>query len=136
ESDAFIFVQMELCKYTLEEWLKKSENISRNIVRMKSWFKQIVSAVGYIHEQGYIHRDIKPSNILFSKTDHLKICNLGISTAFKVDNGEEIDATYSNIGTPLYQAPEQALQYNSKVDIFPLGLIFAELCITMTEDQR
>lgn len=26
-------------------------------------FKQLVSAVGYLHAQGYIHRDIKPENV-------------------------------------------------------------------------
>ncbi|GMR30683.1 hypothetical protein PMAYCL1PPCAC_00878, partial [Pristionchus mayeri] len=136
DSPIFIFIQMELCNGTLKEWLKASRDNPRNITRMKSWFKQIVAAVDYIHEKGFIHRDLKPSNIIFAGEDHLKICDLGIATAFNKENGEEITASYTNVGTPLYKAPEQAYRYNSKVDVFALGLILAEMLTVMTDEER
>eukprot|EP00080_Pristionchus_pacificus_P022988 PDM83008.1 protein kinase [Pristionchus pacificus] len=93
------------------------------IRQRKSLFKQLVSAVEYIHNNGLIHRDLKPSNILFVDENHLKICDLGIVAL-------EVEDTRSNKGTPMYMAPEQGcLKYNFKVDIFALGLIFAEMCI-------
>ncbi|GMR49811.1 hypothetical protein PMAYCL1PPCAC_20006, partial [Pristionchus mayeri] len=33
--------------------------ITRSFSRMKSWFMQILSAVAYILEQGFLHRDLK-----------------------------------------------------------------------------
>ncbi|KAF8360638.1 hypothetical protein PRIPAC_87561, partial [Pristionchus pacificus] len=50
-------IQMELCRGTLEKWL--SENQHRDLDVMKSWFTQIVSAVGYIHDMNRTHRDLK-----------------------------------------------------------------------------
>ncbi|GMS86146.1 hypothetical protein PENTCL1PPCAC_8321, partial [Pristionchus entomophagus] len=133
---AFLYIQMELCKYTLEEWLK--DNDQRDLGRMKSWFKQIVSAVVYIHEQGKIHRDLKPSNILFAGEDRLKICDLGIVADRAIKNGQEIAMTRTmDRGTLLYMAPEQSgwSGYSAKVDIFALGLIIAQICVTMTDEE-
>ncbi|GMS90737.1 hypothetical protein PENTCL1PPCAC_12912, partial [Pristionchus entomophagus] len=45
----FIYIQTELCKDTLADWLRT--NKSRNTSQTKLWFKQIVSAVAYIHQK-------------------------------------------------------------------------------------
>ncbi|KAF8385386.1 hypothetical protein PRIPAC_74528 [Pristionchus pacificus] len=130
---SFVYIQMELCMYSLADWLKNRQDGARIFY----WFNQIVSAVAYIHDRGIFHRDLKPRNILFSDPDTLKICDLGIATARTLRNGEELTSTYTSIGTPLYMAPEQTGgNYKSKVDIFALGLILAELCVSMTEQER
>ncbi|GMT15467.1 hypothetical protein PFISCL1PPCAC_6764, partial [Pristionchus fissidentatus] len=144
----FIYIQMQLCKYSLEHWLERNQ-LSREASKMKHWFTQIVSAVEYIHGRGVIHRDLKPSNILFVEEDRLKICDLGIATErsecdpakrIELDDESELndvpDRTF-NIGTALYMSPEQMTwDYNNKVDIFSLGLIFAEMCLPMAGKVR
>ncbi|GMS86622.1 hypothetical protein PENTCL1PPCAC_8797, partial [Pristionchus entomophagus] len=98
----FIYIQMQLCKYSLSEWLagNKTEH-SRSIPKMRTWFKQVVSAVAYIHNLNLIHRDLKPSNILFSDKDTLKLCDLGIATERSVDDRTETALLRTNIGTML-----------------------------------
>ncbi|GMR38393.1 hypothetical protein PMAYCL1PPCAC_08592, partial [Pristionchus mayeri] len=130
---AFLYIQMELCTSDLESWLTDASNNPRDLAQIKNWFKQIVSAVGYIHDNGKIHRDLKPSNILFAGPEKLKICDLGIAADISTKNGKEITATRTGrAGTLQYMAPEQhGFSYTSKVDIFSLGFILAELCIPM-----
>ncbi|KAF8367268.1 hypothetical protein PRIPAC_85097, partial [Pristionchus pacificus] len=130
----FIYIQMELCTKTLHEWLYSTQD--RNLAQAKLWFKQLVSGVGYLHKKDKIHRDLKPLNILFDSHGRLKICDLGLVTDIVLINGQEVDKTRTNIGTPMYMAPEQNFwSYTSKVDIFSLGLILIELCVCMSKDK-
>ncbi|GMS86326.1 hypothetical protein PENTCL1PPCAC_8501 [Pristionchus entomophagus] len=124
----FLYIEMELCDSSLSEWL--STNQQRELGRMKNWFRQIVSAVAYIHKEKKIHRDLKPSNILIAKGDRMKICDLGI-----VSDCACMTRTFGRY-TPMYRAPEQVgWKYSSKVDIFTLGLILVELCMVMTQEK-
>ncbi|GMT16204.1 hypothetical protein PFISCL1PPCAC_7501, partial [Pristionchus fissidentatus] len=131
--DVFVYIQMQLCTSTLKEWLKANQK-PRDMGRMKAWMKQLLEAVAYIHEKNFIHRDLKPSNILFDGEDELKICDLGIAAAFEIrDDGKEATNTRTmGKGTSLYMSPEQSFWlYKSAVDVFTLGLIFAEISVPM-----
>ncbi|GMT01723.1 hypothetical protein PENTCL1PPCAC_23897 [Pristionchus entomophagus] len=136
----FIYIQMQKCHYSLTNWL--GENMtsgSRKLPRMKLWFKQLVSAVEYIHEKNLIHRDLKPSNILFVEKDHLKICDMGIVIEQTRVGGKEITKTNTTgSGTEEYMSPEQLSMsaLNTKSDVFTLGLIFAELCIAIDYKKK
>lgn len=39
----------------------------------------IISALEYVHEQGYVHRDVKPENLVFDDNGYLKLTDFGIS---------------------------------------------------------
>jgi serine/threonine protein kinase len=48
------------------------------------------------------HRDIKPENVMMTKDDeNCKICDYGLAKVVGSHN-----KTFTNLGTPLYQAPE------------------------------
>lgn len=67
-----------------------------------------------------IHRDLKPENILCSQGRY-KISDLGYARMLEAT---ELSKTF--LGTPLYAAPEilTSKPYDSKVDIWSLGIIF------------
>ncbi|GMS78215.1 hypothetical protein PENTCL1PPCAC_389, partial [Pristionchus entomophagus] len=135
----FIYIQMQLCLYSLMDWLHNNMKASsRNLNRMKTWFKQIVSAVEYIHTKNLIHRDLKPSNILSADSDYLKLCDLGISTTRTIDDDNEEEYTRTCAGTFLYMSPEQKTmnRYSLKTDVFTLGLILAEKCEVIPKTKR
>ncbi|KAF8361187.1 hypothetical protein PRIPAC_88110 [Pristionchus pacificus] len=133
---SFLYIEMELCQSTLSTWI--ADNNVRNMSKIKQWFRQIVSAVGYIHSRGKFHRDLKPCNILITSENALKICDLGLITDCQIESGLEKTRTRTTAGTPLYMAPEQHLsiaRYTSKADVFALGLILTQLCVILTIDK-
>ncbi|GMS82642.1 hypothetical protein PENTCL1PPCAC_4817, partial [Pristionchus entomophagus] len=139
DKSTFIYIQMQLCNFSLADWLNNNRDpSSRHIPRMRSWFKQMVAVVDYIHDKNIIHRDLKPSNVLFADKDVLKLCDLGIATERKDDERSRTTFTRTRIGTELYMSPEQLSRrpYSSKTDVFSLGLILVELCIAVSTAQR
>jgi serine/threonine protein kinase len=83
---------------------------------------EIVIGMKYIHSQGFIHRDLKPTNILLDDDRNVKISDFGTSRVY------EVDVTMSNVGTPLYMAPEVPDgHYDRKVDVYSFGIIVYEI---------
>ncbi|CAN8246018.1 unnamed protein product [Cochlearia groenlandica] len=116
----FVFEYMECNLYQLMKDRPKlfAESDIRN------WCFQVFQGLSYMHQRGYFHRDLKPENLLVSK-DVIKIADLGLA--------REIDSSppYTEyVSTRWYRAPEVLLQsyvYTSKVDMWAMGAIMAEL---------
>ncbi|KAG2301793.1 hypothetical protein Bca4012_060143 [Brassica carinata] len=116
----FVFEYMECNLYQLMKDRPKlfAESDARN------WCFQVFQGLSYMHQRGYFHRDLKPENLLVSK-DVIKIADLGLA--------REIDSSppYTEyVSTRWYRAPEVLLQsyvYTSKVDMWAMGAILAEL---------
>lgn len=72
-----LYIQMELCDYTLRHYI---DNLIHNddILTRCKYFNDIIKGIQYLHNNNIIHRDIKPSNIMF-KSGHIKICDFGLS---------------------------------------------------------
>lgn len=136
----YLYIKMELGRCSLADRLAKLDQSSRDIPAMMEWFKEILSALASVHAAGFMHRDLKPSNILFAMNGRIMLCDLGVANYMTCDkHGTEITRSYTNIGNDWYRAPEQGTvqsKYNSKVDVFALGLILAELCEYLGEDEE
>ena len=116
----------DLTKVCIEERnLGKPERLKKEMI--KSFVKQILSGLAYIHKHNYVHRDIKPENILVSGSGNtVKLCDFGL--AREVSNGRGNITFY--VSTRWYRAPEVILHcptYGKPIDLFATGLILAEL---------
>lgn len=88
---------------------------------------QILRALKYLHSGGIMHRDLKPSNIAINDNFEIKILDFGLSR--QVHAKENIDLTPYVVARS-YRAPEilfNWMHYQSNVDIWSTGCIFAEL---------
>jgi serine/threonine protein kinase/TM2 domain-containing membrane protein YozV len=84
---------------------------------------EILSALGYAHQKGFVHRDIKPSNIMIRPDGSVCLLDFGIA---KDMNSNGLTVGQVTIGTDGYMSPEQAGGYNidHRSDIYSLGCIF------------
>jgi serine/threonine-protein kinase Chk1 len=95
--------------------------------RAQSYFHQIISGVGYLHNLGISHRDIKPENILLDAHGKLKITDFGFATVFRTRGVERL--LEKRCGTLPYVAPEVLVkQYKAMpADIWSCGIVLLAL---------
>ncbi|XP_062925290.1 maternal embryonic leucine zipper kinase isoform X1 [Mobula hypostoma] len=123
-----IFIIMEYCPGgELFDYIIAKDRLSEEEARI--FFRQIVSAVAYVHSQGYAHRDLKPENLLIDEDHNLKLIDFGLCA--KPKGGLSYQLT-TCCGSPAYAAPEliQGKAYiGSEADIWSMGiLLYALLC--------
>ncbi|CAG8443781.1 11259_t:CDS:10 [Ambispora leptoticha] len=96
---------------------------------VRSFTRQILLGLEYLHGTNIIHRDIKSDNILVTEDGCCKISDFGISkkgTHAVYDN----QSNMSLQGTIFYLAPEVFTNtdgYSAKVDIWSLGCVVLEM---------
>ncbi|KAH0785658.1 cyclin-dependent kinase 3 [Histomonas meleagridis] len=91
---------------------------------VKSYMKQILEAVDYIHSKGIIHRDLKTSNILVNSKNEIKIIDFGVSRPIEGEKNSPVCCTYQY--TPI-DILFGSSEYSEKFDIWSVGCIFGEL---------
>lgn len=77
------------------------------------WSQRLRFAFQYLHERNILHRDLKTQNIFLTKTNIIKVGDLGIARVLENQN----DMASTLIGTPYYMSPELLSNkpYNHKV---------------------
>jgi translation initiation factor 2-alpha kinase 4 len=140
-SRSVLYIQMEFCeKQTLRDLIRR--DLYEDPDEYWRLFRQILEGLDHIHGHGIIHRDLKPDNVFIDMAKIPKIGDFGLATSGQYQrpdkknssgnqNGQDGDMTRS-VGTALYVAPELsssvAGDYNSKVDMYSMGIIFFEMC--------
>ncbi|GAA6214694.1 maternal embryonic leucine zipper kinase [Lates japonicus] len=128
ETSTQIFMVLEYCVGgELFDYIIAKDRLSEEETRV--FFRQIVSAMAYVHSQGYAHRDLKPENLLIDEDHNLKLIDFGLCAKPKGGLGYEL---MTCCGSPAYAAPEliQGKAYiGSEADVWSMGvLLFALLC--------
>jgi mitogen-activated protein kinase kinase kinase len=100
---------------------------------IRSFVRQIVTGLAYLHGREIIHRDIKGANILVDNKGGIKISDFGISK--KIEASNLLNGAGNNKNRPSLQgsvfwmAPEVVKQtsYTRKADIWSLGCLVVEM---------
>ncbi|WP_287371060.1 serine/threonine-protein kinase [Oceanithermus sp.] len=82
-------------------------------------FRQLLAALGHMHERGYVHRDVKPENVIVDARGHARLIDFDLS-------GPKREATQRlRLGTIAYIAPEQVRGENvtPATDVYAAGVI-------------
>jgi len=118
----FYYIVTELCVMDLQ--MRTSDRVKENFLPtedlVKKDFKQIVSAVNFLHKFNIIHGDIKIDNILVRSDDTLALCDFEAADYYK-------GLTIVRKGTILYLPPEAIVNKNAydplSAEVWALGTV-------------
>jgi DNA-binding NarL/FixJ family response regulator/tRNA A-37 threonylcarbamoyl transferase component Bud32 len=89
-------------------------------------FRELMFALGDIHEKGILHRDLKPQNLMFRNDGSLAIVDFGIAKDIAA-----VDRTGHGeiLGTPRYMSPEQVQGrvLDLRTDIYSAGVLLYQM---------
>ncbi|KAL7003445.1 mitogen-activated protein kinase kinase kinase [Sarracenia purpurea var. burkii] len=92
---------------------------------IRSYTKQILSGLAYLHAKNTVHRDIKGANILVDPNGRIKLADFGMA---KHITGQSCPLSFK--GSPYWMAPEVIKNSNGcnlAVDIWSLGCTVLEM---------
>ncbi|MGA9602322.1 MAG: serine/threonine-protein kinase [Methylocystis sp.] len=103
---------------TLETRLKRAPRIE--LEEGLSIASRLARAVAALHRAGVIHRDIKPDNVILLKDGGLRLVDLGVCSAPRLEDFQTEDIP----GTPSYMAPElfAGAAGDEASDLYALGV--------------
>ncbi|XP_015282388.1 PREDICTED: striated muscle preferentially expressed protein kinase [Gekko japonicus] len=122
-----IIIVMELCTgEELLERIARKPSVSESEIR--SYMRQVLEGISYLHHRGILHLDIKPENLLLAEpgSDQVRICDFGNAQELTPD-----EPRYCKYGTPEFVSPEIISQspVSTVTDVWPVGVI-TYLCLT------
>lgn len=110
------------------EMLIKDTNMQYGTADIKAWMAMLARGVWFCHENFVMHRDIKPNNLLIAQDGEVKLADFGLARSFA---DPYLNMTHQVI-TRWYRPLELlygARQYSAAVDIWSMGMVFAELLL-------
>lgn len=122
-----IYLEFEAMDRDLSSYIY-SRNEGLQMPLVQSYAFQLLCAVNYLHNNGFIHRNIDPSNIFLNKQGILKLGGFECASIFS----HPIKRTYNFDQVIWYLAPELLLDfgyYGIEVDMWAVGCVIAEMLL-------
>jgi eukaryotic-like serine/threonine-protein kinase len=131
--DATPYLVMEKLEgETLGERLTRGPLLPEHVLELT---RQLLRALGFVHEQGLVHRDLKPGNLFLELTpdgdERLKLLDFGLAKFVQEPGveGETVTRAGHVVGTPAYMAPEQIAgdAVDARSDIYAVGVLLFQM---------
>ena len=120
-----LFLLEDLAQQDLDQWICKRRNLigGLQVDEKNRYIVQILLAINFMHQQGFIHGDLKPKNILLNH-GIVKLGDFGLIKRIGWPNS-------GSFGTIPYSPPELLLhkcfEINDKIDVWALGCCMFKL---------
>lgn len=125
EEDDRLFMQMELCQSSMEDFACEHASKNKLVPESDVWsfLVDLLLALQGLHEQNLVHLDIKLDNILITEDGICKLADFGL-----VFDLNRTDIEQATEGDSRYIAPELLCgKFSKAADIFSLGVCVLEL---------
>ena len=120
--DIYCLVTEYLPGGSLQEYISQQKQKKLTEKHARAFFRQLLSAMNYLHGKGILHRDLKLQNLMLDASKKkLKIIDFGLSSFL---NKNQMLNTHC--GSAAYAAPElleKGTSYGTSVEVWSLGVI-------------
>ncbi|GMR58422.1 hypothetical protein PMAYCL1PPCAC_28617, partial [Pristionchus mayeri] len=118
-----VYIQMELCKESLEEYWKKQIRMTE--CELRKALNDSLKALSYLSIHNFVHLDIKPANILRSEQGVYKLADFSVTLDLSKDSSSE------EIGSGRYAAPELLGEniFSPKADLYSLAISLSQVSV-------
>ncbi|XP_073821223.1 testis-specific serine/threonine-protein kinase 1 [Musca autumnalis] len=105
ETSHRVYLIMQLAENgTLLDYVRDKKFLEES--QSRNLFKQLISAVEYIHSKGVVHRDIKCENLLLDENFNLKLIDFGFARKDTKTSDEQVILSKTFCGSYAYASPE------------------------------
>lgn len=116
----------EYCEYDLKKYMDTKPGKKLDLADVKSFMKQMLCGLQYMHSRSVVHRDLKPQNVLLSLNKDVKLADFGLARVEGIPVKK-----YSHEAVTLWYRPPDVIcgstNYGLAVDMWSMGCIFAEM---------
>jgi serine/threonine protein kinase len=94
---------------------------------VRSYTRQILQGLDYLHKHCIVHRDVKCANVLLDSDGNVKVADFGASKNLSQINGEGHQMSMK--GTPFFMAPEVVLQQVAHLSLYFSLSLSLSVCV-------
>lgn len=122
--DKHILMIFEYVESDMQKYFKSLVSTESRLSIAKSFLRQMLQGLDYLHNNNILHRDLKPQNILIDRNRRLYIADFGLSR-YRAGNKMTLE-----IQSLWYRSPEVVFglqKYSESLDIWGVFLMFYEM---------